>query len=94
VIIGGLTRSLFLTLFLVPVVYIFIMSFVEARRNASGVARRLRRDPEDDSEDGGRQFPPVEQPQPRSARKHRHSVQRAYHPRARCSALSRARPTR
>jgi HAE1 family hydrophobic/amphiphilic exporter-1 len=63
VIIGGLTSSLFLTLFLVPVVYIFIMSFVE-RAERKRRARRLRRDPEDDSEDGGRQFPPVEQPQP------------------------------
>ena len=64
VIIGGLTSSLFLTLFLVPVVYIFIMSFVD-RAERKRRARRLRRaGEEDESGDGDRPLPPVEQPHP------------------------------
>jgi len=40
VIIGGLTSSLFLTLFLVPVVYVGLVGFVEKRRQRAA-ARRL-----------------------------------------------------
>ncbi len=41
VIIGGLTSSLFLTLFLVPVVYVSLVGFVERRRERAA-ARRLQ----------------------------------------------------
>ena len=48
VIIGGLTSSLFLTLFLVPVVYVGIMSFVD-RTAARRLERKLKRDLEDEN---------------------------------------------
>ena len=52
VIIGGLTSSLFLTLFLVPVVYVWIMSRVERAENRRLERKiRLARD-EDETEDG------------------------------------------
>jgi hypothetical protein len=46
VIIGGLTSSLFLTLFLVPVVYVWIMSRVDRATNRR-LKRRLRLEQED-----------------------------------------------
>jgi len=63
VIIGGLTSSLFLTLFLVPVVYVWIMSWVDviAKRR---LERRLRLASEDgEPVDDGRARP-AETPQP------------------------------
>jgi HAE1 family hydrophobic/amphiphilic exporter-1 len=63
VIIGGLTSSLFLTLFLVPVVYLFIMSWVE-RAARKRQARRLRRAEQDAIEDGELPPVPLERPQP------------------------------
>jgi HAE1 family hydrophobic/amphiphilic exporter-1 len=63
VIIGGLTSSLFLTLFLVPVVYLFVMSFVE-RAARKRKARRARLAAEDAAEDDERPVPPAERPQP------------------------------
>jgi HAE1 family hydrophobic/amphiphilic exporter-1 len=48
VIIGGLTSSLFLTLFLVPVVYVWIMSRVD-RAAAKRLARKLKRDVDDET---------------------------------------------
>ncbi len=51
VIIGGLTSSLFLTLFLVPVVYVWIMTRVD-RAAGKRLARRLARDVEDETELG------------------------------------------
>jgi HAE1 family hydrophobic/amphiphilic exporter-1 len=48
VIIGGLTSSLFLTLFLVPVVYVGIMSLVD-RTAAWWLSRKLKRDRQDET---------------------------------------------
>jgi HAE1 family hydrophobic/amphiphilic exporter-1 len=63
VIIGGLTSSLFLTLFLVPVVYMWIMSRVDrAQRKRFERAMRFARD-ESDGE-VGRAAKPVEEGQP------------------------------
>ena len=50
VIIGGLTSSLFLTLFLVPVVYVWIMSRVD-RADHRRLERAFRRTREDDATD-------------------------------------------
>ena len=50
VIIGGLTSSLFLTLFLVPVVYVALVGFVERRRERAAARRLTMRDLELDDE--------------------------------------------
>jgi HAE1 family hydrophobic/amphiphilic exporter-1 len=63
VIIGGLTSSLFLTLFLVPVVYLFVMSFVE-RAARKRRARRARLAAQDAAEDDERPVAPAERPYP------------------------------
>ena len=64
VIIGGLTSSLFLTLFLVPVVYVWIMSRVD-RAAAKRLAKRMRfaRDEGEPVEEGRGRIAP-EEPQP------------------------------
>lgn len=49
VIIGGLTSSLFLTLFLVPVVYQGLVGFVERRRQRAAAKRLAQPDMDDDS---------------------------------------------
>ncbi len=63
VIIGGLTSSLFLTLFLVPVVYVWIMSRVD-RAAARRLKRKLGRDLDDERERAGESPAPHEEPQP------------------------------
>jgi hydrophobic/amphiphilic exporter-1 (mainly G- bacteria), HAE1 family len=63
VIIGGLTSSLFLTLFLVPVVYVWIMSRVE-RAAAKRLARSLKRQVEDEQAADDEQDAPREARQP------------------------------
>ncbi|MBV9645914.1 MAG: efflux RND transporter permease subunit [Candidatus Eremiobacteraeota bacterium] len=64
VIIGGLTSSLFLTLFLVPVVYVWIMSRVD-RAAQKRLQKRLRLARlEGEISDDGRALPAPEQPQP------------------------------
>jgi HAE1 family hydrophobic/amphiphilic exporter-1 len=65
VIIGGLTSSLFLTLFLVPVVYLFVIGWVE-RIGRKLRARRARRAAQDAAADADGEVPasPAEQPQP------------------------------
>jgi hypothetical protein len=65
VIIGGLTSSLFLTLFLVPVVYLFVIGWVE-RIGRKLRARRARRAAQDAADDADGEVPasPAEQPQP------------------------------
>jgi len=50
VIIGGLTSSLFLTLFLVPVVYVGLVGFVEKRRQRAAAKRLAMKDLDLDEE--------------------------------------------
>ena len=58
VIIGGLTSSLFLTLFLVPVVYVWLVGFVEKRR-LRAAARRLAMPDMDEEPAAGAAFQAV-----------------------------------
>jgi hydrophobic/amphiphilic exporter-1 (mainly G- bacteria), HAE1 family len=65
VIIGGLTSSLFLTLFLVPVVYVWIMAMVD-RIAQKRLERRIRlaRDEGELADEGGVVLAPREEPRP------------------------------
>jgi hydrophobic/amphiphilic exporter-1 (mainly G- bacteria), HAE1 family len=63
VIIGGLTSSLFLTLFLVPVVYVWIMSFVD-RAAQKRLEKRIRLARDEGEVEGTAVRAPLEEPHP------------------------------